>query len=484
MSDTFSAPCQVLLVNPNRMKPATAPLALDYLGEALQKDGFAVDVLDLCFSDEAADEVDAYFGSKHPGLVAITLRNTDDVYFASQDFCLEKYREIIDFVRERSEAPIVLGGSGFSIMPEAILDYYGLDLGVWGEGEYALPLLAKTLATGGDLSAVPGLVHRVGNSFNRNTPAYTDLSRQPPLRRDVVDNVRYFNEGGMVGIESKRGCPQQCIYCADPLGKGAAVRLRSPASVAEELKSLLDRGIDHFHFCDSEFNIPAAHAADVCAEIIKRGLGGRIRWYAYASPAPFSAYLAHLFVNAGCAGVDFGADSGSDRMLRNLGCHFSVEDLSRTAGLCHDHGIVFMYDLLLGGPGETRDSVKETIDLMKRLSPHRVGVSLGVRLFPGTRLAAQVMADGSPVENRNLKGRVVGNDSLLAPIFYLSADLGLDAESYVESLIRGDERFFFVSSEAGAANYNYNDNSVLVQAIKDGYRGAYWDILRRLADRS
>ncbi len=484
MSDTFSAPYRVLLVNPNRMKPATAPLALDCLGEALQKEGFRVDVLDLCFSEEPVRDVDGYFISKQPELVAVTIRNTDDVYFASQDFCLEKYREIIDHIQERSDAPIVLGGSGFSIMPEAILDYYGLDLGVWGEGEYALPLLAKTLAAGGDLSAVPGLVYRAGDGFRRNAATYVDLSKQPPPRRDVVDNVRYFSEGGMVGIESKRGCPQPCIYCADPLGKGSTVRLRSPASVAEEMKLLLDKGIDHFHFCGSEFNLPATHAAEVCAEIIKRGLGGRVRWYAYASPVPFSAYLARLFVNAGCAGVDFGADSGSERMLRSLGRHFSVEDLTRTARLCHDYGLVFMYDLLLGGPGETRDSVKETIDLMKRLSPHRVGVSLGVRLFSGTKLAAQVMADGPPVGNPNLKGRVVGNESLLAPIFYLSADLGLDAESYVESLIGGDERFLFVSSEAGAANYNYNDNSILVQAIKDGYRGAYWDILRRLADRS
>lgn len=484
MSDTFSAPYRVLLINPNRMKPATAPLALDYLGEALQRQGFTVDLLDLCFSDETIRDVDGYFNLTQPDLVGVTLRNTDDVYFASQDFCLEKYREIVDYIRERTDTPVVLGGSGFSIAPEAVLDYFGLDLGVWGEGEYALPLLAKTLAAGGDLSEVPGLVYRVGNSFLRNAPAYIDFSGQPALRRDIVDNLRYFNEGGMAGIESKRGCTQQCTYCADPLGKGTTVRLRPPVTVVEEIQLLLDRGIDHFHFCDSEFNLPAAHAAGVCAEIVRRGLGGRIRWYAYASPAPFSSELAALFASSGCAGVDFGADSGSDRMLRGLGRHFSVEDLTKTARLCHEYGLVFMYDLLLGGPGETRDSIKETIDMMKRLSPHRVGVSLGVRLFPGTRLAAQVKAQGSLVENPNLKGRVVGNESLLAPVFYLSADLGLDAESYVENLIGGDERFLFASREAGAANYNYNDNSLLEQAIKEGYRGAYWDILRRLAEGS
>ena len=126
-------------------------------------------------------------------------------------------------------------------------------------------------------------------------------------------------------------------------------------------------GIDHLHFCDSEFNIPEDHARDICLELMRRGLGDKIRWYAYASPVPFSQELAALCRKAGCAGIDFGVDSGSDGMLRRLGREFSVADLSRTAEVCHHEGIVFMYDLLLGGPGETRESMRETIETMKRL---------------------------------------------------------------------------------------------------------------------
>ncbi|MBI4331446.1 MAG: radical SAM protein [Chloroflexi bacterium] len=475
----------VLLVNPNRMRPPIAPLALDYLGEALRRSGFDVDVLDLCLTEDPAAVIDRYFASGDPLLVAVTIRNTDDVYYVSQDFCLEKYREIISHVCRVSDAPVVLGGCGYSIFPEAILDYFDLNLGVWGEGEIALPALARQIATHGDLSEVPGLVYSAKRSggFCRNPPVPVDLSRSGPLPRDTVDNERYFREGGQLGVETKRGCPNRCAYCADPLGK-AGLSLRPPAAVAAEIAGLADRGIDHLHFCDSEFNLPAAHAAGVCSEIINLGQGDRVRWYAYCSPAPFTDELAALCATAGCAGLNFGADSGSDAMLRQLGRDFTREDLARTAETCRRHGIVFMYDLLLGGPGETRDSLKETVDLMKRLSPDRVGVSLGVRLFPGTRLGDRALAEGPLAANPGVRGKVSANSKLLAPVFYLSPELGWDAEAYLAGLIGADERFFFASREAGEANYNYNDNSVLVQAIKDGYRGAYWDILRRLKEGS
>ncbi len=254
----------------------------------------------------------------------------------------------------------------------------------------------------------PGLVYRSPEGFHVNKSKYLDLSRIAAPERDVVDNHRYFIEGGMGNVESKRGCPQGCIYCADPVGKGKKLRLRSPKSVADEIEDLLRGGIDHLHFCDSEFNIPENHARDICLELVERGLGDRIRWYAYASPKPFSQELATLCKRAGCVGIDFGVDSGCDAMLRRLGRDFFVEDLSRTAEICHQEGIIFMYDLLLGGPGETRESMKETIDTMKRLSPDRIGVSFGVRIFPQTKLAALVTSQGLLKENPNIRGRLWG----------------------------------------------------------------------------
>jgi radical SAM superfamily enzyme YgiQ (UPF0313 family) len=471
---------KVLLVNPNRMQPPVAPIALGYLASALGLNGYEVDLLDLCFSEDVAADIEGYFARNSVVAVAFTIRNTDDASFATRAFFIPEYKGVIDCLRRHTDAPIILGGSGFSIMPQAILGYCGLDMGIWGEGEYALPLLVDRIVNGGDCWDVPGLVYRAGRDFETNPPKYLDLASMATPRRDMVDNRRYFEQGGMGNIETKRGCAGRCIYCADPLGKGNRVRLRSPQSIADEVEVLLEMGIDHFHFCDSEFNLPPGHAMSVCHELVSRGLGSKVRWYAYCSPLPFDDDIASAFQRAGCAGINFGVDSAEDRMLRTLGRSFSVEDLERMAQVCHRQGITFMYDLLLGGPGETRESLKNTVETMKRLSPSRVGAALGVRVYPGTGMADIVRNQGPIEMNTNLHGVV--DETLFAPIFYLEAALGNDAPQHLADLIAGDERFFFMSGDTVDRNYNYNDNDLLVNAIRGGYRGAFWDILRRLAD--
>jgi len=143
-----------------------------------------------------------------------------------------------------------------------------------------------------------------------------------------------------------------------------------------------------------------------------------------------------------------------------------------------------MFDLLLGGPGETRQTVKETLELMKSLDPTRIGISLGVRLYPDTPLGKMVKKQGVTRQNPHLQGTINDNSTMLRPLFYLSHELGDDIESYIGELIEGDGRFFFVSKEQTTQDYNYNDNSQLMEAIKNGYRGAFWDILRRLSEDS
>jgi len=476
---------KVLLVNPNRMKPPVVPLALDCLTHALRRSKFDVEILDLCFAEDVPGEIEKCLMHDDVLAVAVTLRNADDTFFVTRDFCLDHYKKVIEQIKNHTSAPVILGGSGFSIMPRDILNYYDLDLGIWGEGEYSLPLLLGRLEANEDYEDVPGLVYRKNDRLFANPAHFLDLSSIPAPGRNAVDNHRYFVEGGMGGIETKRGCPKGCIYCVDPVGKGKRVRLRSPQSVADELESLLETGIDHFHFCDSEFNIPEQHARDVCLELAARKLGDKLRWYTYATPAGFSRELAALFRKAGCAGVNFGVDSGCDHMLRALGRDFAVEDIGRTAEACRREGIISMFDLLVGGPGETRESLGETIAIMKKASPDRIGVNLGVRVFPQTRLAQMVRREGPLNKNPNLHGAVTGNRHFFYPIYYVSSNMGPDVADYVSRLIDSDSRFLFFGDTAGAdRNYNYNDNTVLVNAIKAGYRGAFWDILRRLGGAS
>jgi radical SAM superfamily enzyme YgiQ (UPF0313 family) len=472
----------VFLINANLLKPAVAPIGLDYLADSLRAAGFRARLLDLCFESDTAEAVAGALQGSQPGLVGITLRNTDDCYLASGKDFLPGFGQLVRLVRKQTGAPVVVGGSGYSVFPSAILEATGADYGIAGDGEVALARLAAALAHGGEVGEVPGLVWRGDGEVRRNPPWRGSLADLPRRDRSLLDDERYFREGGQAGVETKRGCDRGCIYCADPLGKGRQVRPRTAAQVADEFETLVARGIDHIHLCDSEFNLPAEHALAVCEELTRRSIGERVRWYTYATPAGFGAELARAMRAAGCVGINFGADSGDDGMLAALGRDFRSADLWETVRACREAGIVVMYDLLLGGPAETRESVAQTIELMKRISPDRVGVSLGVRVYDGTQLAEIVRGEGPIAANPNLRGEIGGNDGLLRPVFYLSAALGEDAARYVAQLVGGDQRFFFPTTEAGTEAYNYSDSDRLVEAINQGYRGAYWDVLRRLGE--
>ncbi len=473
---------EVLLINPNTMKPAVGPIGLDYAADMLRTRGFVVRLLDLCFEAETLTALDRALAGEEPLLVGMSLRNTDDCYLASGEDFVPAFAELVSEVKKRTGAPVAIGGVGFSLFPEAILTMTGADFGIAGDGEVPLTALAERISNRAHPGDVPGLVWRAGEEWRHNPPWAGDPSTLPARERSLLDDERYLREGGQCGIETKRGCDRGCLYCAEPGAKGRRPRARTPSQVADEFERLASRGIDHFHLCDSEFNVPVEHAREVCGKLIDRGLGERVRWYTYATPAGFDAELATAMRAAGCAGVNFGADSGDERMLAVLGRDFRAADVEVTARACRKNGLACMFDLLLGGPGETRESVRCSIEAMKHISPDRVGISQGVRIYPGTRLAAMVRATGPIEANPNLRGAVHGNESLLRPLHYLSAELGDDAAQYTAALVGGDERFFFPTPDAGTEAYNYSGNDRLVEAIRRGYRGAYWDILRGLEE--
>ena len=519
-----------LLVNANRMKPAVAPIGLDYVAQALDAAGHHVELLDLCFAPDAVGAIGEWFAAGQPGpdLVGLTVRNTDDCYFASQESFLPLYHEVIGTLRQHTSAPLVLGGVGFSVMPEGVMQRLGVQLGIAGDGETAAVALANALEQGQPPDEVPGLIYAVDERgralpwpelaangtgrtmrLQRNAPAFAPLDDLQVMERRWIDHDRYFREGGQAGVETKRGCAMRCTYCVDPIAKGRRYRLRPVDTLLAEIESLLSNGVDTFHLCDAEFNLPRRHARAVCTALIEHGLHERVRWYTYASPIPFDYDLAVLLRRAGCVGINFGGDAGNPTMLQSLGRVFGVHTLVATADACRRAGLTFMYDLLLGGPGETRETLRESIELMKRLEPDCVGAAMGVRLYPGTAISQDSLNAGDgrlDPTNPHLHGVLTGNDDLVEPVFYLSAALGDHAVSpdeqrtaseaegrrlagetavaavdYLRELVGGDARFF-VGGRKGetGANYNYNDNSELVQEIRQGARGAYWDILRKL----
>jgi radical SAM superfamily enzyme YgiQ (UPF0313 family) len=474
----------ITLINTNRMRPPIAPIGLDYVAGGLRERGIFVELLDLGLADDPAAETARYFAHRQPELVGLSFRNVDDCFWPSAQSFLPVLEQDVARLRQLTAAPLVLGGVGYSICAAEILARCGADFGIWGDGEEALVALVRELRGARNWDHVPGLVRTEASQVRTNPPAWPMQLTIPP-QRDTVDNRAYFRRGGQIGVETKRGCGQPCIYCVDALAKGRTHRLRDPSHVADEVQSLLSQGVDVLHFCDAEFNLPPRHALDVCEALIRRGLGDRVRWYAYLSVLPFSDELARCMRRAGCAGINFTSDSSHPKMLATYRQPHNKEDLARVVRTCREHGIRVMLDLLLGGPGETPETVAETIADVKRIAPDCAGAALGLRLYPHTPLAEMVGAEGPLELNPSLRRRYCGAVDLVQPTFYLAATLGPHPATLVRELIAGDERFFppeedAVPTGAAAADHNYNDNRQLVDAIAAGARGAYWDILSQL----
>jgi radical SAM superfamily enzyme YgiQ (UPF0313 family) len=466
--------CSILLINTNVARPPVSPVGLEYVGEALIDAGVPVHVLDFSFASDWKASLQKQLRNDEPLAVGLSVRNTDDCSFVSRKSFLPWIGNIVTELRGLTGAPIILGGVGFSTMPDVVLQATQTDGGIEGDGEEALLALTKCLVKGENFTQLPNMVYWHDGKVVRNSRVDVDLRHLPVPRRRLFDNRRYEQFGAMVGIETKRGCSGRCIFCADPVAKGKTVRLRPAENVVQEIQYLSDQGVSWLHLCDSEFNIPMEHAKDVCRAIIKDGLGERIRWYCYCSPIPFDEELTRLMKAAGCAGINFGVDSLCDEQLYRLGRMYLSNDVAQLVRLVHTEGLNYMCDLLIGGPGETAETVEITINGARELNIALVGIATGVRVYPHTPLGKAV-ASGSIKEG--LHPETSGDQD--QPIFYLSPSLGNDAVALTNQLIDGDPRFLLLSAPAEEGSYNYADDEALCQLIQQGGRGAYWDIIRQ-----
>jgi radical SAM superfamily enzyme YgiQ (UPF0313 family) len=471
------------------MSPPIAPIGLDYVASHVRSRGIAVHVLDLNLAADAATAMRTHFENHEPELIGLSLRNVDDCFWPSAASFLPAAEAVIAQLRELSQTPIVLGGVGFSIFAESIVRRSGGDFGIRGDGEEALVELLRQLRGDRSFERVPGLLWRDGPRLRVNPPAWPTCV-EIPTARDAVDNPTYFARGGQVGIETKRGCPRQCAYCADPLAKGNMARLRPPRDVADEFAALLAQGVDVLHLCDCEFNLPREHAVAVCDELIARRMGQRVRWYAYLAVVPFDDELCAKMARAGCVGINFTSDAAHPVMLAAYRQPHLQTDLANAVQLCRKHRIAVMLDMLLGGPGETPETLAHTIGYFRSLPLDCAGAGMGLRIYPGTPMERTIAAEGPMEANPAIRRRYEGPIDLARPTFYISTALGTRPARLARELIGGDPRFFPPEEEPDpaadgqstqrATDHNYNSNRALEEAIAAGARGAYWDILRRL----
>jgi len=351
------------------MPDAVIPLGLLYVMQATPSDHEKL-FWDLCFEEDGLELVARNLRLHGPDVIAIGLRNLQNMDYTNSSINLDWYRALVRTIRQHSAAPIVLGGGGFTVAPKALMIDLGADFGIAGEGEHAFPALLNELsAPCPDLERVERLYYRKDGEilFTGNMAVHPDIGLIPqPSRASVAE--RYYTEYGIESLQTKRGCSLRCDYCTYPLIEGRQIRTRPPSAVADDFMNLCERpGVAHVFIVDSVFNLPIGHAKKVCRELIARK--NKTPWTSYVSPVTFDEELAELMVASGARGAEIGSDSGSDVILDRLKKGFRTDKIRRLASISRTYGLKDCHSFILGTRGETMDDVRRTLDFVEDLSP-------------------------------------------------------------------------------------------------------------------
>ena len=395
----------LLFVNTNqtRMPDPVPPIGLSYLAGAMRRAQHDCDIFDLTFQSQFEEKLKASIRGRKPEVIGLSLRNVDNTAYPKTVSYFEHFQKIVRICREVApETPIVVGGPAFSLFPEEFMESLDVDYGIAGEGEIALLELLEKLESG-DFPTEKIIFHAQGGQVNLDelTPAW-----------DLIETQRYFHDGGSLNIQTKRGCRFKCAYCSYPLLEGASVRQRSPEKVVDEMEYCFNEyGIDYFFFVDNVFNYPREHSIAICDTIIKRGL--KVKWTAYTSPGVEDEKMFSIYKEAGCDALDFGSDAMSNVSLATMSKWFTVTKIKEASHWCRKYEINFSHSLIFGSPGETKDSVEETIANVHECDPTVVIAMIGVRLYPNT-----------PLSNRLIKkGWITRKEIGLKPVFYVEESI-------------------------------------------------------------
>ncbi|MBP1634098.1 MAG: radical domain iron-sulfur cluster-binding oxidoreductase with cobalamin-binding-like domain [Acidobacteria bacterium] len=414
----------VLFVSANteRLNMATMPLGLGLVCAATRRAGHDAAFLDLLVEPDPSTAVSRAIAAFAPDVIGISIRNIDDQCRDHPRFLLGPARTLVQECRGLTCSPVVVGGAGYSIFPRAALSFLGADYGVAGDGEEVFPALLESLASGAAVPDLPGLYtpERVPSLPRADCGA---LDGQPAwdeaLGASIAPEV-------WVPIQGRRGCPNDCSYCSTSSIQGRTIRRRPPAEVAALVGRLGATGAARFYFVDNSFNIPERHALELCAAL--SALRPRPAWRCILYPERVSEELVAAMAGAGCVEASLGFESGCKRILREMNKRFTPADVRRTSGLLARHGIRRMGFLLLGGPGETRESVEESLAFAHSLALDDLRVTVGIRIYPGTPLAGKARAEGV----------VAPGDDLLQPRFYLAPGLDGWIQERVAAAARED----------------------------------------------
>jgi len=430
------------------------PLGVSYLKTYLLQKDPSLNISVFDFNCASIDDFVSLLQKKTFDYICASFRNIDDTNIYAQNSFIGWYKKIITTARDNSNATIIIGGAGFSIFPQEIFNDILPDYGIIGEGEETLYRIIESKDRSFE-KELEGLVYKNGREIIINPRKSNIPSIELQFEENLIDF--YWKKSGMLNIQTKRGCPYNCIYCSYPIIDGRKVRTFDPERIVSVLSYVKEKyGIDYVFFTDSIFNINNEYNTQVANYLIKSNL--KVRWGAYFSHNSFDREHLELFKAAGLTHIEFGTDSISDTQLKNYRKSFTVDQIIRNSQICNDLGVYFAHFLILGGYGETETTLEETFKNSQLIDNTVFFPYVGMRIYPGTELFDKAVSEG----------RIKDRSELLNPVYYISENIATD--TLKERAALTGKRWIFPDF----------DNSDVVNRLRQRNRkGPLWEYLRQ-----
>lgn len=450
----------ILLISANNVTTPypVYPIGLDYVIHSIPAH-HRVKVIDMNSVADPGD-LSGMISAESPDIVGISLRNIDNTDATDPVGFITYYRQLINSIRQGTGAPVVLGGSGFTIFAERLMAELDADYGISGEGE-RFSLFLDALETQKDPCGIPGVLgRRTGESY-RLPDAWEDkIERVLPEQPDPCLSY-YINNGGILNLQTKRGCPYQCIYCTYPHIEGRTMRFLEPDEVGKTAAALEKSGARYLFITDSTFNTDIEHSLAV-AKAIKRA-GVTLPWGAFFAPVHLPDGYFQTMAECGLTHVEFGTDALSDKVLEIYRKPFRVSDVIRAHDEAVKAGLHAAHFFVLGGPGETPATLGETFSNIDKLKKTVLFFFCGMRIYPYTKLYDMAVE----------KKQLAASATLLDPVFYQPEDLNQ------EEIIRRVKEIGRTRSNWVCGAGGDDTVSITSRMYQKGYTGPLWEYLIR-----
>ncbi|MDD5109029.1 MAG: radical SAM protein [Candidatus Omnitrophica bacterium] len=404
---------KVLLINPQskaieksciwqrEMLTPVIPLGLAYIAAVLEKNTIPVKVFDQVAEKWNEDKLFASIVSEKPDLVGITCLS------ASMDTVISLSRRIKNY---NKDIKIILGNIHASIFAKQLLNAGIADIIVHGEGEYTMLEVVSRIERKLNFSGIGGIGYIEEGKLYNNRENYIipDLDNLPYPAFHLFDLNKYkeiplasiYGEIALV-ISASRGCPFDCIFCAQNK-IFAKTRYRKIENVIDEMEYMHTiYNAKYFGFVDAFFPFSIEHGMEFCEQLIKRGLNKKVRWVTETVVNLIDPQLTKKMKEAGLHMLEFGFESGSQRVLDTFGKKINLEQGKKAVRYAKDAGILTLGLFMLGLPGETAEECEQTVKFAKELDCDFVKFNLATP-YPGSRLYELSMEKIGKI--RNLSG--------------------------------------------------------------------------------